>query len=773
MSRLTNISSLRIPHFSTWKTMWYEKDKNYSFLFFRDFQLYQYLKGLFYRLKMMTDDFYFENLLNSYLFIRVNIYLYRYQVKKYFLSFFISQYLVYHFLLRYFRHRTFFKSNFNILYVFSSIFFLSESKSNILFLLYYFYFSLHFRNLVPLFHTNNRKNVLFSMKNTIKRKRRVRRNIKKNVLNLKLKKNKYFSFYSRFRNKRTKRLVGNRIINWRKKMFGNLVKYRLKKNWFFFSSFFSRYYRPKKRKYKRPSKVNFFLKLNSKYTTKIGGFRSSMKRHLQANVKQVKQSQNRVSSFLTFKSSKSSKYKKSKLKSFDLNSLKNLKSNDFSYLKKIKKNIHKIKSFYLYLKVQKQIKRSRFNAFRKRRPMIKRTSVLHNRRTYLKSFLFFFFFQNLLYFFFFSNFKAFYFFSRFFSLFKLKFNLFKNSISYFYSLKKAQQRNKEQTFYYLKENFRRESSRAVYDERVYYDFFFYFFLYNLILNVERTIYLFSGNKILFLPSFYFAKKVPVFLSAKLVSDYVLTELEKGNRVYGIFKKLQYYQSREKSILKTDLRIKLNKYLSDKGRNFILNSRKRNRQLLKQFFRYLRSVSLRHSDSVKKADALVARARVQYNSYLSKCDLKKKITKAILKKKIRLINNKIKFRNNLYKRWRENKDINILKSNANTLISRVFEIRKLFEELYYNEVLAKKYPLVGLRIECNGPTRRGKQARLIAYHQVIKNYKLFGRMPNTSILADIDYYQSFARTKQGSIGIKVWIFFYSKTYDSAKKLISVI
>jgi ribosomal protein S3 len=43
---------------------------------------------------------------------------------------------------------------------------------------------------------------------------------------------------------------------------------------------------------------------------------------------------------------------------------------------------------------------------------------------------------------------------------------------------------------------------------------------------------------------------------------------------------------------------------------------------------------------------------------------------------------------------------------------------------------------------------------VAYHHIVKDYKLFGKMPNRSILSDIDYYQSFARTTSGSIGIKV-------------------
>jgi ribosomal protein S3 len=47
------------------------------------------------------------------------------------------------------------------------------------------------------------------------------------------------------------------------------------------------------------------------------------------------------------------------------------------------------------------------------------------------------------------------------------------------------------------------------------------------------------------------------------------------------------------------------------------------------------------------------------------------------------------------------------------------------------------------------------------------------MPNRSILSDIDYYQSFARTTSGSIGIKVWIFFYTKSYNSKYWLNSLV
>ena len=121
MSRISNLSNLRIPHFNSWKTTWYEKDKNYSYLFFRDFQLFQYLKGLFYRLKMLTDDFYFHNLTSACFYIKVNVYLYKFQIKKFFLSFFIDQYLLYNFILRRKRNPSYLASFFNVSFTASLI----------------------------------------------------------------------------------------------------------------------------------------------------------------------------------------------------------------------------------------------------------------------------------------------------------------------------------------------------------------------------------------------------------------------------------------------------------------------------------------------------------------------------------------------------------------------------------------------------------------------------------------------------------------------------
>jgi len=523
MSRISNLSNLRIPHFNSWKTTWYEKDKNYSYLFFRDFQLFQYLKGLFYRLKMLTDDFYFENLTNNCFYVKLNVYLYKFQIKKYFLSFFIDQYLLYNFLLKKRKFKQLVNNNFSINFYINSVLYLNQ---NILFYdLFSFYFNSFFEIDKELFRPSC------------------------NTLSV-----------SKF---------NNSIVYLKKKFNIHPIKLRLKRNLLFFNSF-------------------YLYRSNNKYLIKQYSF---------------------------------------------IYILKNL----ILFLFNVKNNFFFIRSFIHYID---------------------------------------------------------------------KLNLLRSSITYFFNLKLK--KKELVSFYYIKENYRRELGRDVFDERTYYDFFFYFFLYSFTLNVEKTIYLFTGNKCIFYPVFYYYKKFPSFLSAKLINDYVLLELEKGNNMFRIFKSLQSYQLKEKYKLKQELMVDFNKEL---------------------FFLF-------------------------FNKYKQELKDKFSFFKKLKKKHIKLNNILSKF-------------------NKKSFFSKFIEIKKLFEELYYNEVLIKKYPLIGIRIECNGPPKRGRQARLVAYHQIVKNYKLFGKMPNKSILADIDYYQSFARTKQGSIGIKVWIFFYSKTYDSKYKLISVI
>ena len=96
MSSFSNISTIRVKYFSSWKSEFVENDQGkYSNLFFRDFQIHKYLNGIFYRLKFISDDFVAQYLSNNNLYVFLNLYMYRFYIYNYVLHFFNVQYLLY------------------------------------------------------------------------------------------------------------------------------------------------------------------------------------------------------------------------------------------------------------------------------------------------------------------------------------------------------------------------------------------------------------------------------------------------------------------------------------------------------------------------------------------------------------------------------------------------------------------------------------------------------------------------------------------------------
>lgn len=81
---------------------------------------------------------------------------------------------------------------------------------------------------------------------------------------------------------------------------------------------------------------------------------------------------------------------------------------------------------------------------------------------------------------------------------------------------------------------------------------------------------------------------------------------------------------------------------------------------------------------------------------------------------------------------------------------------------------KHYPLIGIRIECNGPSKKGRRTKMITYNEWVNYYKLPGKMPYTTKMADVHYWQNYARTKRAAIGIKVWLFFNTLLYSNKTK-----
>jgi hypothetical protein len=123
------------------------------------------------------------------------------------------------------------------------------------------------------------------------------------------------------------------------------------------------------------------------------------------------------------------------------------------------------------------------------------------------------------------------------------------------------------------------------------------------------------------------------------------------------------------------------------------------------------------------------------------------------------------------------------------INRVFyEIRDWQFKNYYNKKYLpssqkitdyhlmyqdKKYPVLGMRIECSGSYKPGSRKKKKYYGEIIKDVELINKSPNNSFYADLDYYQVTSRLKSGSIGIKVWVFFKTHLYNSNKHYISIV
>lgn len=93
--------------------------------------------------------------------------------------------------------------------------------------------------------------------------------------------------------------------------------------------------------------------------------------------------------------------------------------------------------------------------------------------------------------------------------------------------------------------------------------------------------------------------------------------------------------------------------------------------------------------------------------------------------------------------------------------------------YIDHLSYKKYPIIGIRIECSGNTKKGTMSRKAFYGDIIRDRLILPKSPNNTFSADMDYYQSFALTKSCSIGVKVWVFFKTHIYDTHGAIRSLI
>lgn len=97
--------------------------------------------------------------------------------------------------------------------------------------------------------------------------------------------------------------------------------------------------------------------------------------------------------------------------------------------------------------------------------------------------------------------------------------------------------------------------------------------------------------------------------------------------------------------------------------------------------------------------------------------------------------------------------------------------KLVEHL--NHLSFKRYPILGIRVECSGTAKKGTRKQKIFYGDWIKDFDTTTKSPNNTFSADLDYYQSFAIVKSSTLGIKVWVFFKTHLYNANNVFISLI
>lgn len=119
---------------------------------------------------------------------------------------------------------------------------------------------------------------------------------------------------------------------------------------------------------------------------------------------------------------------------------------------------------------------------------------------------------------------------------------------------------------------------------------------------------------------------------------------------------------------------------------------------------------------------------------------------------------------------KNKNINNFKLNIKLNYHLMYILNTWI--LKFRNLVYKKYPLIGIRIELSGPTKKGRRTQTHLYNEWVNLYTLPGKMPLVTIMTDVQYWQTYGLTQRAAIGIKVWMFFHTPTYSiSIKKLLN--
>lgn len=668
MSRITNLNTIRIKYFSSWRGYWYESKKKYYYsLFYKDFQIYKYLRGIFYKLKLISDDFNLNSLNHNTYYIKTNLFFYKFKIKKFILNFFFdSEILIYNLFF-----------NLNMM----KYKYLEDYKYSSLLNVHPSFFIYNIMDYGIFDKNMNLTNIFCILKNIPILSKIVNININiNNNLNISSTKKK-LSFFSFIKDIDVKLAENDLILN-------HFQSFDFIKDKYLFYKYYSKY-----KKYYTLWQDFFAKKLNKKKLWFKGHNLIYRRAYKIFPIRRLYRNEEEKAFFFFFRNF----LNYIKYMDYIVRKKTNRKSINTSGMK-IKRNLSLYNIFKLWF------------IFKKRKPFKRRNKVGLSNFYLLEDFILrkqnhMYFMYNLLYFLLFyireSKHVLFhvvihlidYLIKKNMIFTTLKglniFNSVSNELSINNRMHNAIISNWKKV---MKLKNKKYISLLQKDEEDdgYYNIFISFFLYYLIFNIEYSIFLFSGNNCIFYPSFFFYKMHPPIISSKLIGDTILFDLEQNRKISKIFKKIQ---------------------------------------------------SMRYKENIRRRSSI---------SRLLKRLLIRDLVRPYGKKNIPFLH--------------------YLNERVEMLFNRCV---RAYINLLKFQILSKRFPIVGIRIECNGPSKRGKMAQLIAYHNIIKDYKFYGKMPYNTIMADVDYYQTYARTKRGSIGIKVWIFFHTRSFNRKKKIISFI
>jgi len=715
MSRLTNLTTLRIGIFGNWHSSWYDQEY-YNFLVFKDYKLIEYLNSIFYRLRLPTSHFFINRINQKYYYIESNIYINKSMFRR--LTKSISS------------HKQIFKYISLVEYLFDIVFllpqeFISEknmidynqfSKMNSLEIFLYYYLS----NLNSLDSTN--KDILFYDKNT-----KFRYILDKSGL---------------FFNIDTKNKVSTDSINLNFLKNLNLIKYSSHiyfdyLNYIYLVDSFYKYNNlllKSKNNNKLLLKENdiFTIAKNNKYSTinllnKITSF------------KKIKNKLNIFSNFLNINNIQKNKFINLKKKIVNINTntrtlseyhfsfllLYNNKINWYNYLLNINNSniLNYINKFiykflhnyiFIFLKIYIVLYTSLNNSnvllnnilYKLNKSIVlninylKKIKLVKDYKLSIKTSIKLNYIKEVLH----SGYK---------SILKskeLKGRIFNKKYSHetgynnyindkynkYTSLLLENNINSNLLgLYYLKDfnnQSKKTNTNSITIENDKFDVVYYkqvnklnkfYKRINTLINtkfiskfnllIENTIFNYTGLQCFFLPTYYI-KDFPSF-DTKLLVDYISYNLKRRQSIIKLFNKITLLQKKE------------------------------NRNTSKLFINLFNELSNLNNKTLK------------YNKYLS-------------------------FFN----------------------FNEFFSAAKM-SKIYNEQIKRKKNPISGIRIEFSGPPKKAERSKTVAYYDFIQDYRLVGKMPTHSIYADISYYQSYIRLKRSTLGIKVWLFYYTRILDN--------